>query len=71
MCYYTDDNALSASGRDFHQVRKYLKQKFKILGTDSMMIIWSVILVNVNSRVLKKPLEVTYLPIMKSNFKKI
>ena len=71
MCYYTDDNALSASGRDFHQVQKYLKQKFKILGTDSMMIIWSVILVNVNSRVLKKPLEVMYLPIMKSDFKKI
>ena len=38
MCYYTDDNALSASGRDFHQVQKYLKQKFKILGTDCMMI---------------------------------
>lgn len=48
LCYYADDNALNASSRGFHQIQEYLKQDFKILGTDFMIIIWSIILVNVN-----------------------
>ena len=35
-----------------------------------MKTIWSLILLNVNSWALKKPMKMRYLPIMKSNLKK-
>ena len=71
LCYYADDNALNASSRGFHQIQEYLKQDFKILGTDFMIIIWSIILVNVNLWALDKPVEVRYLLIMESDFKQL
>lgn len=71
LCYYADDNALNASSRGFHQIQEYLNQDFKILGTDSMIIIWSIILVNVNLWALDKQMEVRYLLIMESDFEQL
>ena len=70
MCNYVDDNTLYTYSRDFHQVQEYLKKDFEILITGSMTITWSLILINVNSWVLEKPMKMRYLPIMKSDLKK-
>ena len=67
MCNYADDNTLYTYSRDFHQVQEYLKKDFKILENwfyDNYMV-----LVNVNSWALEKPMKMRYLPIMKSDLK--
>ena len=67
MCNYVDDNTLYTYGRDFHQVQEYLKKDFEILENWFL----NLILVNVNSWALEKPMKIRYLPIMKSDLKKL
>ena len=61
ICNYADDNTLYTYRRDFHQVQEYLKKDFEIQKT--------LIVVNVNSWALEKPMKMRYLPIMKSDLK--
>ena len=58
---------------DFHQCQEYLKKDFEILENwfyDSYMVLNSLILVNMNSWALGKPVKMRYLPIMKFDLKK-
>ena len=60
----------------FHEVQEYLKKEFdtflKYQRTGSRSVTWSLILVNVNSWALeKKKMKMRYLPIMKSDLKKL
>ena len=69
---YAYDNTLYTD-RDFHQVQEYLKKDFEMSGNwfcDNMKIIWSLILVNVKSWALEKPMKMRYLFTMKSDLKK-
>ena len=47
------------------------EKTLKYYRAGSTTIIWSLILVNVNSSVLHKPMKMRYLPIMKSDLKKL
>ena len=72
MCNYADDNTLYTYSRDFHQVQQELKKDLeKFYRTGSITIIWSLILINVNSQALEKPIKMRCLPIMKSDLKKL
>ena len=69
MRNYADDNTLYTYSRDFHQVQEYLEKDFEIL------LNWfyaNYMVLNprkMNSSALEKP--VRYLPIMKSDLKKL
>ena len=71
MCNYPDDNTLYTYPRNLHQVQEYWKNISKYQTTDSMTMIWSSVLVTVNSEALQKPMKIRYLRIMKSDLKKL
>ena len=56
---------------DFHQVQEYLKKNFEILENSFYDNYMSLIFVNLNSWSLEKQMKMMYLPIMKSDLKKL